>query len=244
MESGIYAIKNLINNKIYIGSAKNLKKRWYEHKYKLKHNKHPNKYLNDAWNKYGHNNFEFIVIERVDVAQLIVREQHYIDYYLSYIKTNGYNLSPTAGNTLNYKHSEMTKEKIKKALIGKKSNRTNYVVSVETKKKMSESAKKKPPVTEQTRKKLSVVRKGNKNACRIVSDSERKIMSITHIGINRGEKNGMSITNKDEVIAIRNDYNNGMPISELMKKYDKKNSFIYQIVKNLRWTWLDNCSFC
>jgi group I intron endonuclease len=71
MESGIYGIKNIVNNKIYVGSALNIKKRWYEHKYKLKYNKHANKHLNDACNKYGINNFEFIIIERVEPSKLI-----------------------------------------------------------------------------------------------------------------------------------------------------------------------------
>ena len=34
--SGIYQIRNIINNKIYIGSSANIKKRWSEHKRDLK----------------------------------------------------------------------------------------------------------------------------------------------------------------------------------------------------------------
>jgi group I intron endonuclease len=238
MESGIYGIKNIVNNKIYVGSALNIKKRWYEHKYKLKYNKHANKHLNDACNKYGINNFEFIIIERVEPSKLIEREQYYINYYNATNRDNGYNLLPIAGNSLNYKHSEITKEKIRNSLVGRKSSRVNYVVSDETKKNMSNSAKRKPPVTEETKKNLSIALLGNKNACRIVDEKERKKMSEIRIGINRGEKNGMSITNRNEIIAMRNDYDNGMKISNIMIKYNKKNSFTYQIVKRLRWNWL------
>jgi len=215
MKSGVYIIKNLLNNKVYIGSSKNVDERWVKHKFTLNNKKHCNGHLNRAWNKYGENNFKFSVIEYVELDNLIEREQYYIDYYDACNQNIGYNIAPKAGSNLGWCPSEKTR------------------------KRMSESAKKKPPVTEETKKKLSIARMGNKNACRIVTDEERKKMSESHIGINRGEKNGMSITNKDEVIAMRNDYDNGMSISEIMIKYDKKNSFTYQIVKRLRWKWLD-----
>lgn len=53
MKSGIYMIINNINEKKYIGSAKNIDKRWYEHRYTLNKNCHDNSLLQNAWNKYG-----------------------------------------------------------------------------------------------------------------------------------------------------------------------------------------------
>lgn len=214
MKSGVYMIKNNVNNKIYIGSSKNINKRWLAHKFILNNKKHCNKHLNSAWNKYGEDNFIFSVIEYEELDKLIEREQHYIDYYDTTNKNIGYNIAPKAGTNLGWQPSK------------------------ETRRKMSDSAKRKPPISEETRKKLSIARRGNKNACRIVSDEERKKISESHIRINRGEKNGMSITNRNEVIEMRNDYDNGMPISKIMVKYNKKNSFTYQIVKRLRWKWL------
>lgn len=215
MKSGVYMIKNMINNKLYIGSSKNISKRWIGHINMLNNKKHKNNYLCNAWYKYGENNFEFSVIEYVKLDNLIAREQYYIDYYNVCDRNNGYNLTPKAGSNLGWKPSEKTR------------------------KRMSESAKKKPPISKETKKKLSIARKGNKNACRIVSDEERKKMSESHIGINRGEKNGMAITDRNEIIAMRMDYDNGMSISKIMVKYNKKNSFTYQIVKRLRWNWLN-----
>ena len=52
MKSGIYCIINNVNNKIYIGQALNLKKRFKEHKRTLKNNTHANEYLQNAYNKY------------------------------------------------------------------------------------------------------------------------------------------------------------------------------------------------
>jgi group I intron endonuclease len=218
MESGVYMIKNTQNGKVYIGSSKNVNKRWIEHKYMLNNNTHKNAYLNNAWLKYGENCFEFSIIEFVELSKLIEREQHYIDYYCACDNKFGYNLSPNAGTTLGWKPS------------------------AETRKRMSDSAKKKSPISDETRKKLSLARIGNKYACRIVSDEERKKMSESHIGVNRGEKNGMAITDRFEIIAMRNDYDNGMRISQIMKKYNRKESFTRQIVKRERWQWLNDGS--
>ena len=51
MKSGIYAIWNSITNKIYVGQAVNITKRWKNHKIELKLNRHSNKYLQSAYNK-------------------------------------------------------------------------------------------------------------------------------------------------------------------------------------------------
>lgn len=77
--SGIYKIVNIINNKFYIGSSKELNRRWSEHKSELKHNKHINIILQRAWNKYGIDCFNFEIIEECDVNILLEREQFYID---------------------------------------------------------------------------------------------------------------------------------------------------------------------
>ena len=70
MKTGIYNIRNIINNNIYIGSASNLKNRWNVHKHKLSNNKHVNIHLQRAFNKYGSENFIFEVIEYVDKYNL------------------------------------------------------------------------------------------------------------------------------------------------------------------------------
>lgn len=60
----VYKIENKINGKLYIGSTcKSFNKRRGEHLCSLIKNYHFNKHLQSAWNKYGENNFEFIIIE-------------------------------------------------------------------------------------------------------------------------------------------------------------------------------------
>lgn len=151
--SGIYKILCLETDKFYIGSSKTLKKRFYEHKRQLKNNKHPNRYLQFAWNKYKELNFVFIIIEYSEVEKLIEREQHYIDR----LKPE-YNLAPTAQSMLNFKHSEETKriisEKASNISEETRAKMKAHVFSDEHKKNMS-IARKKRVTTEETKLKLS-----------------------------------------------------------------------------------------
>ena len=94
--SGIYAIINKVNNKIYIGSSKNIYNRKAQHYSELRGNYHENKFLQRSWNKYGENNFEFRVIEIVEnIDKLLEVEQKYIDKYYDGGK-NCYNMNPKA----------------------------------------------------------------------------------------------------------------------------------------------------
>lgn len=56
--TGIYKITNSINNKIYIGSAINIYRRFVTHNHLLRNNKHFNSHLQSSWNKYKSENFK------------------------------------------------------------------------------------------------------------------------------------------------------------------------------------------
>lgn len=111
MLSGIYKITNIINNKIYIGSAVNLKEREYEHFRRLNKNNHCNIILQNSYNKYKVENFKFEVIEKCDKKDLINKEQYYIDLLKPY-----YNICKIAGSKLGVKHKEESKLKLKNTL--------------------------------------------------------------------------------------------------------------------------------
>lgn len=76
---GVYKITNLINGKFYIGSSKNLRVRLWKHRSLLRHNKHDNPHLQNSWNKYGEDNFDYSVVEICDESIQYEREQYYID---------------------------------------------------------------------------------------------------------------------------------------------------------------------
>ena len=78
---GVYKITNKVNGKIYIGSSKDIYKRWKHHVCRLNSGKHVNSYLQNAWNKYGEDSFIFDIQEVCDENHIREREQYYIDVY-------------------------------------------------------------------------------------------------------------------------------------------------------------------
>ena len=97
----IYKIKNVINNKFYIGSSKKVNTRLINHFSSLAKNTHRNKHLQSSYNKYGKDNFKFEILEECDLKDLLNKEQ----YYLDTLKPE-YNILELAGSPIGYKHSE------------------------------------------------------------------------------------------------------------------------------------------
>lgn len=62
MIGGVYKIVNKTNGHFYVGSSVNLNKRFWRHKNELRKDKHHCLFLQRAWNKYGEENFEFVVL--------------------------------------------------------------------------------------------------------------------------------------------------------------------------------------
>ena len=119
MKSGIYKILSWIDGKVYIGCATNLRKRLGGHRYDLRRNIHSNKHLQSAWNKYGENNFQFLIIEYCEKEKLLEKEQYWID------KTNcchynyGYNIATVAGLTVGIQKTEEWKINHSKTMKGR-----------------------------------------------------------------------------------------------------------------------------
>lgn len=86
---GIYIIKNILNNKVYVGQSRNMKNRIYIHRYALRHNFHSNDHLQKAWNRDNEKSFIFEIIEECPFEILDEREIYYINFYDSYM--HGYN---------------------------------------------------------------------------------------------------------------------------------------------------------
>lgn len=162
---GIYKIENIKNNKKYIGSSVNLKKRKREHFNSLKNNSHHSFLLQRAYNKHGDDCFKFEVLEFIyNEESLIEREQYWMDYYKSYDKKLGYNISPTAGKITGVRFSEETKLKMsetKKRMGSKPPSPKGRVVSQDTRDNLSKinTGKK---MSAETREKLSTAHKGKK----------------------------------------------------------------------------------
>lgn len=81
--SGIYEIVNIKNGNKYVGSSKDIYGRWVRHKRSLNIGKHHNHHLQNAWDLYGEDCFEFHILER-DLdgrKERFDREQFWYDFY-------------------------------------------------------------------------------------------------------------------------------------------------------------------
>ena len=136
--TGVYKIHNTTSDKFYIGSAVNISKRQSVHTNLLNRGNHPNKYLQNAWSKYGADIFSFSVIEETTIDLLIEREQYYLDLLEPFGDT-GYNICKVAYSCLGIKRSDETKQRMSESKLGEKNPMFGKPVSIETRKKLSDA---------------------------------------------------------------------------------------------------------
>lgn len=129
MARGIYKIINVVNNKFYVGSAVDFKRRKTRHFSELRVGKHNNQKLQNAWNKYGEQAFVFVVVEELpDDADLLAAENVWLREHVG--KDYCYNIGVTATAPMlgmsgelspawGYRHTQEAREKISAAGIGR-----------------------------------------------------------------------------------------------------------------------------
>lgn len=156
---GIYMIKNLSNNKVYIGQSTDINMRWKWHIKDLFKNRHHNAHLMRAWYNYGKDNFEFTILEFIDdISLLEEKEQYWMDFYQSLNRKYGYNIRPASKHSplaeetkikisekcKQYKLTDEQRKKLSISVMGKKNGMYGKHHSEETKQKISQSKKNKP----------------------------------------------------------------------------------------------------
>lgn len=134
---GIYIIRNLTTNKIYVGQTTDFNKREKSHwkKVAAKDYKVFSK-LYPAMKKYGRENFRFEFIEACEVENLNEREIFWINFYDSF--NNGYNATLGGNSRIKYWLGKKRDPKTVQ-LIAEKLRGTKLPESV--KKKISDSHK-------------------------------------------------------------------------------------------------------
>lgn len=96
---GVYKIRNIVNNKFYLGSSKEIEKREQRHFRDLRNGVHHNLHLQRAFDKYGEKKFKFENLlecdDYIEVEQNMLNEINY---------NNCYNLSKnaTGGDLISY----------------------------------------------------------------------------------------------------------------------------------------------
>ncbi len=154
----IYRIRNLVNEKLYIGSSRWTQKRFNKHSALLNKGTHPNPHLQNAWNKYGKAAFVFELIEEfpLGIPETALREKE-----AALIKeldsiNKGYNI---ALDTV----APMTGRKMPASMVENQRLRMlSFRHTEESKRKISESNRR---------------RKGEKR-----SEEVRRRLSIAHLG--------------------------------------------------------------
>ena len=130
MESGIYKIRNILNEHYYIGGSINLSRRWSRHQSRLNGQSHENPHLQRAWNKYGNSSFVFEIEEWCGVDDV---EQSYLNEHAG--RPECYNIALVVTAPMRWRtHKKETKRKISTSLIG-------HVVTKETCQKIREALK-------------------------------------------------------------------------------------------------------
>jgi group I intron endonuclease len=146
---GIYAIKNLQNGKMFIGGSTDIENRWSTHLWKLTNIVHHNDFLQYDWMNLGRDQFQLVVLVEVTEPQMVTPELEQL-----YIDTNDcYNQRP-AGNKPGFVLSRESAEKIANSNRGQVRTgqaleniraggmkQRGRIVSEDTKRKQSESAK-------------------------------------------------------------------------------------------------------
>jgi group I intron endonuclease len=108
--AGVYRIRNVINGKAYVGSAKNIRRRWRKHLVAmLEGSTRGQPRLINACKKYGGAAFVFDLLERIeDESALLSAEQSWMDR-LGVIGS-GYNIRLKAHSNIGLKPPPLTEE--------------------------------------------------------------------------------------------------------------------------------------
>lgn len=99
MAVAIYSITCIPTGRLYIGSSQRAQRRLWYHRWLLRRGEHSNRHLQRAWRKHGDDAFLFRIEEIVaDVADLLAREQAWIDRHRAEDPKRLFNVCPVAGS--------------------------------------------------------------------------------------------------------------------------------------------------
>ena len=158
----IYQIKNSKTGKCYIGQTTDFKRRKREHLNELRKHKHSNLYLQNAFDKYGEDSFEFTILEECEKEQANDREIFWLNNFGGFASSNNYNLCQAGGAK---GISEETREKLR-----------SRIMSEETRRKISESRKGiKLNLTDERRRQISESNRQRFTGKKHTEESKRKM---------------------------------------------------------------------
>lgn len=144
--SAVYCITNTVNGKKYIGSSSNLYSRLLKHRALLRHGSHGNVELQNDWDRFGEDSFDYEVVEECPENNLKIREDYYIknskDIYNSAIGTIGFTFRNETRNRMStsrksgFKNGTITPYQLRK--VSKYDLDGNFIVEYDS---LKEAAK-------------------------------------------------------------------------------------------------------
>lgn len=193
---GIYMLRSLSTNKLYIGSSVNISCRVKEHNRCFVTNTHNNKRMQNFVNKYGVDDLVFAVIAYCSAEHLLELEQEYMDKWMPY-----FNICKNAGSCLGVKRSPEIIEMMRNRMIGKKQP---HVAEANRKRKgtwkFPESGKEKISKANKNKKKphLVIANKARKGVWKFPEEGKRKLSTAL-----KGQKRPhLHILNAEKGIAF------------------------------------------
>lgn len=169
----VYEIICTKNNKRYFGQTINFKRRIWEHIHNLDNNLHRNHYLQQDWNLYSKDAFEFNILAKdIDLANRIKLETQYIQEYGGIECKDVYNYQDNITENLEMRKlvSDHQKGKVvsKESIEKRKQKMLGYKHSEETIQKIKNGCKKfigenNPAKRPDVRKKISEKVSGENN---------------------------------------------------------------------------------
>lgn len=191
----IYKIRNVVNGKFYVGSAKDTRTRFRQHRKLLRKGTHHCKHLQAAWNKYGEDVFKFEVVERLESwDELEPAEDRWLAEHVGqpYCYNSGRSArAPWRGvfGSAHPNYGKVTPDSVKQVLSEATkeqwrtsdprtgtthSEETKQLMSVKVQQALAEGRAGRFIPTEETRRKMSEALKGNQNAKGHVRSEEHR----------------------------------------------------------------------
>lgn len=139
---GVYGILHFVSGRVYIGSASHIVHRLRCHLRMLRQKAHHSPKLQNAWNKYGENAFQFVALEFCEEPLLREREQFHLDTHQAW-QSGGFNIAPQAFPT--HRLSEETRRKKSqqvKAYMRTRKGRAQVLAALERGRSSEESIQK------------------------------------------------------------------------------------------------------
>lgn len=241
----VYLIHNIINNKFYVGKAKNPHKRWDKHIKVARGNREKEKfYIHRAISKYGIDNFSFSIIQTIfNENEANMAEIYWINFYLSNNSKYGYNQTNGGEGVSGRVVSKATRQKQREKAVGRKHNE-------ETLKFMSGNNSHRSKLNfdqvneirycfNYLKQSLQFLSKKYKVSSRTIARSvynqdwyDEKYIPSTPRKIN---SNGKPKLTKEKAIQIRQMYSDNISIYEISKLFNVTIQNIAAIINNKIW---------